>query len=72
MKFYKIMTDEGQKRKFAYATGFCAIDEKIDCSVFGREWFRSLWFNENYSFNLVLSRDNFRKFLEYILGENGL
>ncbi len=63
MKFYKIMTDVGLRSKFAYATGFGSIDEKINCSVCGREWFKTLWYNEDNTFELVLSKENFSNFL---------
>lgn len=66
--FYYISTDEGIKKKFAYAIGVTEWPQKaISCPKCKREWQKSLMYELSTDIPVVLSNDNYPDFLWYYI-----
>ncbi len=65
VKFYKLFTDEGKRKKYAWAfPAFGYPTEEINCNVCGRKWnsFKKI-FEQHLSYPIVFTNDNFTDFI---------
>ena len=67
MDFYKIYTDEGKKKKYAFGILVSEYPyKKINCDTCGKEWRKELLLDENSSLQICLSSINYPDFASII------
>lgn len=68
MAYYRLLTDEGNKKKFAYAIGLSDWPERlISCNVCKRKWKKSLMHEFGTNVLVALSNDNYPDFLWFFI-----
>lgn len=67
MDFYRLSTDEGKQKKFAYGIGLDEYPQRlITCDICGREWKKGMLLDEDTLLSICLSNEFYPDFLNVI------